>query len=103
MYIYNTTYLIDKDVFSDWIEWIKSVHIGDMTRLGFFSPQISKVLTTDVESKELSISVQFKIESLEKLNQWKEKYSNILKKDIYHRFGERVLPFDTVLEIIEIK
>ncbi len=103
MYIYNTTYLVDRDVFSEWIKWVKSVHISDMTRMGFSSPQISKVLTTDTEQKELSFSVQFKIESMEKLNDWQERYSDILKKDIYHRFGEKVLPFDTVLEIIATK
>ncbi|PIF01727.1 MAG: hypothetical protein CR965_01515 [Paludibacter sp.] len=100
MYIYNTTYFVSKDIFSVWIEWVKSIHIGDMTRMGFSSPQIFKVLTTDSEQKELSISVQFTIESLEKLNEWKERYLVILKRDIYHRFGEKVLPFDTVLEII---
>ncbi len=103
MYIYNTTYLVSKDVFSDWIDWVKSVHIGDMTRMGFTTPQISKVLTTDAEQEEFSVAVQFQIANMKKLDEWQQRYSNILKKDIYHRFGEKVLPFDTVLEMIDIQ
>ncbi len=101
MYIYNTTYLVVKEVYSEWFSWVKSTHIPSMQKMGFSNPQVSKVLITDPEQKEFSMSVQFKIDTLEALNRWSESRLQEIRNDIHKQFGEKVLPFDTVLEIIE--
>ena len=76
-------------------------HIPFMRKSGKFSaPQISKVLFTE-DPGSTSFSLQFKIDDLDALGVWTELYADTLHKQITEVFGKDVLPFSTVLEIIE--
>lgn len=101
MLIYNTTYVVENQKITVWKKWIDDIHIPFMRKTGkFTSPQITKILFPD-NGETTSFSVQFKIKNLESLGIWSELYAEQLQHDITKRFGKDVLPFSTVMEIIE--
>ena len=101
MLIFNTTYLVDSQKISLWLEWVKNVHIPFMLKTGKFSaPQIAKVLYSDSANGE-SFSVQFKVKDMDALGVWSELYAEKFQNDVTEQFGAEVLPFSTVLEILE--
>lgn len=101
MLIYNTTYLVGNKKIPAWLKWIEETHIPFMRKTGkFTAPQIAKVLFTD-DPENTSYSVQFKINDLETLGVWSELYADDLQKEISIIFNNEVLPFSTVLEVIE--
>ncbi len=101
MYIYNTTYLVTENIFSQWNNWVKTTHIPQMLEQGFSSPQIAKVISNNPEQEGISITVQFKIKNLSTLNNWAENNLGFIRTEIKQKFGENVLPFDTILEILD--
>ncbi len=101
MLIYNTTYLVNNKKTTVWMKWIEEMHIPFMRKTGkFTSPQISKVLFTE-DKENTTYSVQFKIKDLDALGVWSELYADEVQKEILEKFNKDVLPFSTVLEVIE--
>ncbi len=101
MYIYNTTYVVTESVFTTWNSWVRAMHIPQMLEQGFTEPQIAKVITNESEQEGVSITVQFKVKDLVTLNSWAEKNLGAIRSEIKQKFGENVLPFDTILEILD--
>lgn len=101
MLIYNTTYLVNNKKMVAWMKWIKETHIPFMRKTGnFTAPQLAKILFTE-DNESTSFSVQFKIKDLDALGVWNELYADELQKEILEIFDKDVLPFSTVLELIE--
>lgn len=101
MLIYNTTFLVNNKLSLIWMKWVEDVHIPFMRKTGkFMAPQIARVLFTE-DKESTSYSVQFKIENIESLGVWSELYADHVQREIFDKFGKEVLPFSTVLEIIE--
>lgn len=100
MLIYNTTYLVADRQYGPWTKWIREEHIPFMLKCGFEEPQIAKVLSTDPEQEETSITVQFHIENMHQLSQWNEQHAESIFSEMSERFGADVLAFATVLELL---
>ncbi len=100
MFIYNTTYLVPDRQYGIWVKWVREQHIPKMAKAGFLKPQLARVLTTDPEQEGSSVSVQFQIESIEQINEWYEAEGASVQQELSAMFGEEVLSFSTVLEII---
>ncbi|VBB45685.1 conserved hypothetical protein [uncultured Paludibacter sp.] len=101
MLIYNTTYVVENKKINHWKKWIEEIHIPFMRKTGkFTSPQIAKLLFPE-NTETTSFSVQFKIRDLEMLGIWSELYAEALQNEISKKFGNDVLPFSTVMEVIE--
>jgi hypothetical protein len=101
MLIFNTTYLVVDRMHGAWHKWLYEHHIPMMLDSGHFDkPQVAKVLTN--ESQEgVSFSVQFHTENMQSLEAWNKKYAETFLADFTEHFGQEVLLFSTVLEIIE--
>jgi len=53
MIIYSVTVTISKDAESDWLKWMKNVHIPDVIRTGYFlSWQMQKLIMPEDLSGE---------------------------------------------------
>ena len=101
MLIYNTTYLVNNKRITSWLKWVEETHIPFMRKTGkFTAPQIAKVMFAD-DIESTSFAVQFKINDLDSLGVWSELYADDLQKEIAAIFEQEVLPFSTVMEIIE--
>ncbi len=100
MYIYNTTFLVSHKIYAEWYIWLKEKYIPRMMKYDFTQPQIAKVHSDDVESEGTSISLQFHFDKLTILENWQEKHEQKFHKEMSIRFGQEVLFFPTVLEIL---
>ena len=101
MLVFNTTYLVSHEKHDAWHKWLYEHHIPAMVDSGYFSkPQVAKVLTNE-QQNGVSFSVQFHIENMALLEAWNEKYTKAFLADFSKRFGQEILLFSTVLEIIE--
>ncbi|MBP9016660.1 MAG: DUF4286 family protein [Paludibacteraceae bacterium] len=100
MLIFNTTYLVENEFYPQWINWVQASLIPFMMSTADFSePQIAKVLTGE-SVKETSYSVQFKISDKSKLNDWMQKHGEDFSQLCTAKFGNHVLYFSTLLELI---
>jgi hypothetical protein len=101
MIIFNITFLVSEQQISKWLKWIKEEHIPYMlSDNSLISPQIAKVISQE-EQDGVSYSVQYKTESIANLNEWYAKYGYGMEESCVKTFGESVLFFSTILEVIE--
>jgi hypothetical protein len=101
MYIFNTTYLVSDKMHGIWHKWLYEEHIPFMEKSGYFSNrQISKVLSNE-QQDGTSYSVQFHIPSLELLEEWEKQYGEQFLHNFSKKFGEEVLLFSTILEVMK--
>ncbi|MBP8783649.1 MAG: DUF4286 family protein [Paludibacter sp.] len=102
MLIFNTTYLVSDKVYGKWIKWIREENIPYMLQSGYFDkPQIAKVYANEEQEGE-SFSVQYHVAGLDELEQWHLKYAAEFQSNFRSKFGEEVIFFATVLEIMDL-
>ena len=101
MLIFNTTYLVSDRMYGIWFKWLNEHHIPYMLNSGYFDkPQVAKVLSNEPQEGD-SYSVQFQIANMPLLEKWNRKYGEDFLKGFSTQFGEEVLLFSTVLELLE--
>jgi len=101
MLIFNTTYLVPGNLYHKWNSWLHEQHIPAMLNSGYFNmPQIAKVVGSESE-RGTSYAVQFHVENTEMLDAWNCEHADAFLSDFKIRFGQEILYFSTVLEIIE--
>lgn len=100
MLVFNTTYLVSDRQFGPWSKWVREVHIPFMLENGFVEPRVAKVLSDDEEQEGNSISVQFNISDMDRLNAWKKTKAQEFEAGLVEMFGYEVLSFSTVLELM---
>jgi hypothetical protein len=71
-----------------------------MLECGFSNPQIAKVLNVHEDQEGTSVTVQYHISDLYKLELWDEEFAEQIQSEMASRFGAEVLSFSTVLEIL---
>lgn len=100
MYIYNVTININETVQQEWLTWMKTKHIPDMLATGkFLSAKMCQVLITE-EMGGITYSVQYTIESLEKLHQYYKEDANKMRAESTKKFNTKFVAFRTELKII---
>jgi len=101
MLIFNTTYKVSTDFRDSWLQWIHDFHIPFMLEAGTFSsPQIARVVGSEDE-QGISFSVQFRIDDMELLKNWHRVNATAFQNNCRERFGNNVIFFTTVLELID--
>ncbi len=100
MYIYNTTFLVSHNKYADWYIWLREKLIPRMLQHDFTKPQVAKVHAEHAEEEGTSISVQFHVSSKAQIEKWQDTHGQRLQKEMSIRFGQEVLFFSTVLEIL---
>jgi hypothetical protein len=97
--LYNVTISIDAYIESDWLEWMKKVHIPDVMKTGFFTEnRICRV--HDYEEGGLTYAIQYVAKSMEDLETYRRDFSPGLQQEHTARYGGKFAAFRTVLEIV---
>jgi len=97
--IYNVTVNIDDSVHDEWLRWMKEEHIPDVMNTGcFLENKICRILVN--EESGTSYSIQYTCESMEKLNEYRQKHAPRLQKEHSERYRDKFVAFRTLLEII---
>ena len=100
MIIYNVTVKVDSDVNDDWLEWMLKHHILDVMKTGLFIDyRISRLIGLD-EEDGISYSIQYSLESVDKLNRYFEHFAPGLQEDHSSRFKDKFVAYRTVMEVV---
>ena len=101
MLLYNITYLVSHEIKEEWLEWLKQHHAPEMMSTGLFSEfKILRLLDTD-ESEGITFAVQFIFPGMEEHDVYIAKHVPALRLSAQQRWGEKVLAFRTLMEIVQ--
>ena len=92
MIIFNTTYHADNARKDEFIDWLKESYIPTVVEHGLLrEPQLTRIFA-DNEDEGTSLS----------LERWHEECGEALLAEMQKRFGDQVLGFSTLLEVIDL-
>ena len=101
MIIYNVTVNIEDDVHSDWIAWMKEIHIPEVMNTGYFiENKIAKVLSTQEDETGHTYAIQYTCNSMNDLDEYQEKCAHKLQEEHTTRYSGKFVDFRTLLEVV---
>ncbi len=104
MIIYNTTFHIENDIVDECTNYIKTIYIPAIIQSGFLAyPRFHRILTKQDEQEGSCFSLQFSVKNMDTLNYWLEKEGFVLLQNLTTHFKNRVLPFSTLLDEIDLE
>jgi Domain of unknown function (DUF4286) len=99
MIIYNVTINIENDVREEWLNWMKTVHIPDVMRTGYFlENKICKVLVD--EEQGTTYSIQYTAANINDYEEYKSLHAPRLQKEVSDRYANKFVAFRTILEVV---
>ncbi len=100
MYIYNITTKVHASIQEQWVEWMKMHHIPQMMATGCFTEsQFVRILELD-DSEGPTYATQFKSDSKADYNRYISLYAPELRKDSLSKWGEKIIGFRTLMELV---
>lgn len=85
----------------EWLQWMQDVHIPEVMATGcFLSYRILKVLTNANDDEGVNYSIQYDAASMADYERYREQFAPGMQQQTKARYGERVLAFRTLLEVI---
>jgi hypothetical protein len=98
MILYNVTVNIEPDALSEWLDWMKTVHIPDVLATGLFTEhRFFRVASTE-HGEGHTYSIQYFLESMDEYEAYKTHHAPRLQKEHAERFANRYVAFRTLLE-----
>jgi hypothetical protein len=98
MLLYNVTVGVDKDIETEWLQWMREKHIPDVLNTGMFvSSKMYKVLH-DQDDGTISYSIQYFARSIEHVQQYLEVFAPVLIEEHRRKFHNKHVAFRTLLE-----
>lgn len=98
--IYNVTSNVEDDIREEWLNWMKKQHIPDLMRTGLFTDYKLLKLIAEEESGT-TYAVQYFLNDIQDFLNYTQNFAPQLQKEVKEKYGEKVLSFRTLLEVIE--
>ena len=100
MILFNITIILDNEIHNEWLHWMKTRQIPDIMNTGcFVSNRLLHVL--DSPNEGVTYCVQYISDSLEKLNEFKQKHEQSIQAKLPEQFNNKLVLFSTVMEFID--
>jgi hypothetical protein len=97
MIIYNVTIAIDSTVESEWLSWIRAVHVPDVLRTGcFVEAIICKVI--DEATHQPMYVIEYRCSSIRDYHRYRDDFADAIQKEHSDRFSGR---FQAARQILE--
>lgn len=101
MIVYNTTFHIDKAREEEGLAYLRTCFIPQAVAGGsLLRPRLMRVMHTD-DAEGSSYSVQFHVADEATLEAWYRTAGVALHRQLAARFGEQMVGFSTLLEVID--
>lgn len=101
MYIYSVTVSVEHAVASEWLEWMQQEHLPAVMQTGCFDKyQFHRLHEPIYEPDTVTYNVLYYVESLEKLEAYRNDHAPRLRHHAFMRYGEKALAVRSVLEIL---
>lgn len=100
MIIFNITTNVDWQVHEQWLAWMKQSHIPEILATGCFQKyQMVRLIEVD-ETEGPTYAIQCYAESKEKYQKYSENDAMRMNNIVFKKWGNRVVTFQTVMEVI---
>lgn len=100
MFIYNVTVNISDDVHTEWLKWMREIHIPDVMKTGcFIDNRLVKVLY--VEDEGHTYSIQYTFLEMEDIENYNKNFAPKLQAEHAAKFKDKYAAFRTLLQVID--
>jgi hypothetical protein len=100
MIVYNVTTMVNAGRTTEWLEWMRKVHIPELMSTGCFTGfRMMHLLEVD-ESQGVTYAVQYHCENREDYDRYTERFAPGMRKAAQDRWGDDALSFRTLMEVI---
>lgn len=101
MILYNTTFCLDVNAVDEWRTWMSVYFLPLIRRSGYFEDyKILKLIQED-QTGTINYCCQLSANTLNDYQLFVIEYESAIGENIKSTFGERCLPFSSMLEITE--
>jgi hypothetical protein len=98
MLLYNITIGVDKEIETEWLQWIKINHIPAVMKTGLFIQSgLFKVLH-DQDEETVSYSIQYFAKDIKDVTSYLDSFAPKIMEAHRKRFANRHVAFQTLLE-----
>ena len=101
MLIYNITYLVSHEIHQEWLSWMKTHHAPEILSTGHFSGYTILRLKEVDETEGITYAFQFQVPDEDQYKVYITKSAAALRLKAEQRWGERVMAFRTLMEIVQ--
>jgi len=100
MILFNITIILDNEIHNEWLHWMNTRQIPDIMNTGcFVSNRLLNVL--DSPNEGVTYCVQYISDSLEKLNEFRQKHDHSIQAKLPEQFNNKLVLFSTVMKFID--
>jgi hypothetical protein len=99
--IYNVTSLVEHSIEQEWLDWMKNVHIPEVIQTGLFLEYKLLKLVSEESEGGTSYAVQYLLHDIKDFLNYSENYAPALRQKSLDKYGEKVIAFRTLLEVIK--
>jgi hypothetical protein len=101
MLIYNITYSVSIEIHESWLQWMTKVHIPELMETGMFvKNQVLRLREVD-EEDAFTYAIQFFSATEEDYRTYINEHAPKLKLKSSQKWGEKVIAFRTLMEIVQ--
>ena len=101
MILYNVTVKLDHKIHSDWLRWMKHVHIPDVMKTGMFvEHKICRLLSVD-EADGVTYAIQYFSKDMEHYQRYQREFAPVLQQEHTTRYKGQFVAFRTLMQVVE--
>jgi len=101
MILYNVTLRVDEEIHDDWVQWMKAIHIADVMKTGLFIDYRMSRMLSGEPGDAPTYTIQYRLENEQKLETYQSQFASGLQNDHMDRYGDKVLAFRSLMEVID--
>ncbi|MEG1617539.1 MAG: DUF4286 family protein [Bacteroidales bacterium] len=102
MIIFNTTYHVEMATVDDFVTYVRNQFVPAATRSEELThPRLTRILSHEDEGG-VSFALQFQVTDPMKLDDWYDEIGDELNEEFVANFGEKVVGFSTLMEVIDL-
>lgn len=97
MIIYSVTVTIEAAIESEWLDWMRQVHVPDVLRTGCFAEATIYKLV-EPKSDDPTYVIQYQCSAMEEYQRYRDHFAAALQKEHSDRFSGRFRASRQILE-----
>ena len=99
MIIYNVTTIIEEVIHTEYLDFMKQVHMPEVMATGKFV-SCNLLRLTDPVNEGITYCAQYITDEIDKLEDYRQNYSPKLQEDFQQKFANQFVAFRSVLESV---
>ncbi len=101
MILYNTTFTFHNPLLGSFSEWLRERWLPEAHAAGLTDSTVARLMA-EIDPEATAFAVQGHFANEDAAEMWHDGRGAELLSELSARYGERVLPFTTFMEVIEL-